>query len=367
MKIVFVLTEIAIGGAERVVLNICTELQKKGHETAVCALKNLCHEDLMVQAFQRENIHLVSLNADKKHPWRLLKLGRLVKSLNPDCVSAHLFHPNILSRLLLKKRSFKLINTIHIMEIRKSQKWRFVLDKMTFKMADVHTAVSQAAADFQQKMLKLPENSFKVIRNGIDIPRKLADDEKKALRQKWGVAGCDIVFGCVGRLNHQKGFDILLGMKELLSRKFAGQKIGLVFIGDGPEKENLLLQAANPPENMKIVFAGYSAQAASECGAFDVFLMPSRFEGLPLSLIEATANNLRIVAQNIPSVAEVVNEYPNAFLADFAGEPEKTVEKIADALQKTPAENIRIYTTQDMTAEYLKVFSKSEGSVLNID
>lgn len=356
MKIVFILTEIAVGGAERVVLDLCSELQKRRHEVAVAALKRLNSDDLMVQAFQRANVPLYSLNADKKHPWRLLQLKKLVESLKPDCVSAHLFHPNILSRLLLKKRSFKLINTIHIMEIRRFQKWRFAIDRLTFKLADVHTAVSQAAADFQQQKLGLPPDSFKIIRNGIKMPHILSGDEKNELHKKWQVDDCDVILGCVGRLNYQKGFDILLGMQEVISRKFADKKIALVFIGDGPEREKLQKMAANPPENMKTVFAGYSSNAASECGAFDVFLMPSRFEGLPLSLIEATAHNLNVVVQNIPSAAEVVADYPNAVLTDFAAESEKTADLIAEMSMKTPTGAPFVPDVETMTDKYIELF-----------
>lgn len=357
MKIVFVLTEIAIGGAERVVLDLCGELKKRNHEVAVVALKNLCHEDLMVQAFQRENISLHTLGMDKKHPLRAFKLKKLIESLKPDCVSAHLFHPNILTRLLLKKRTYKLVNTIHIMEIRKSQKWRFVLDKMTFKMADEHTSVSQAAADFQTEMLHLPQNSFKIIRNGIKIPKKLTAEEKNNLKEKWQVQNCDVLLGCVGRLNHQKGFDILLGMTEKISRVFADKKIGLIFIGDGPERENLQKLAQNPPENMKITFAGYSANAAAECGAFDIFLMPSRFEGFGLTLAEASAHGIPAVAQNIPPLAEVAATIPSAVLADFENDPDGTADLIRKMLDSAPEGSPEITDISAMTDGYIEVFN----------
>lgn len=360
MKTVFVLTEIAIGGAERVVLDLCCELKKRSHEAAVVSLKNLCPDDLMVQAFQKENIDIFSLGLDKKHPFRVFKLKKLIESLNPDCVSAHLFHPNILTRIFLRKRNFKLVNTIHIMEIRESEKWRFIVDRLTFKMADIHTAVSQAAADFQAGKLQVPAEEFTVIRNGIKIPRKLTDTEKNALHEKWGVKECDIILGCVGRLNHQKGFDILLGMQSEISRVFANKKIGLVFIGDGPERENLQKLAANPPENMKITFAGYSAEAALECGAFDLFLMPSRFEGFGLTLAEASAHEIPAVIQNIAPLAEVASTIPNAVLTDFANDPAGTAELMKKMLESETKSSPQITDISSMTDRYLEVFRTND-------
>lgn len=357
MKIVFVLTEIAIGGAERVVLDLCCNLQQRNIKTAVIALKPLNNDDIMVQAFRSQNIKLYSLNADKKHPFKLFGLRRLITALAPNVVSSHLFHPNILCRLLLTGRNFRLINTIHIMEIRRSQSWRFAADLLTFRMADAHTAVSKAAADFQTKKLFLPKNAIKVIRNGINIPHSMSKDEILAIRRKWGVDDCHYVFGCVGRLNHQKGFDLLLNMTDIICKEIKNRKIGLVFIGDGPEKEKLQKLAEKAHPRMKTVFAGYSDNAASECSAFDVFLMPSRFEGLPLSLIEATAHGIPITAQNIPSIAEVLEHYPNAILTDFEHTPYVAAQNIADSLHKERLVTVHVPTIEKMTDQYLDIFT----------
>ena len=357
MKIVFVLTEIAVGGAERVVLDLCTELQTRNIKTAVIALKPFNNDDIMVQAFRKNNIKIYSLNADKRHPFKLLGLRRLISALAPNVVSSHLFHPNILCRLLLYGRNFKLVNTIHIMEIRRSQSWRFFVDLVTFGLADVHTAVSRAAADFQTKKLFLPKNSIKVIPNGINIPHTMDTNEILAIRRKWGVDDCHYVFGCVGRLNHQKGFDLLLNMTDKICNEIKNRKIGLVFIGDGPEKENLQKLAEKAPARMKIIFAGYSNNAASECSAFDVFLMPSRFEGFGLALIEAQAHGLPTVAQNIPPLAEVSAHYPNAILTDFEHTPYVAAQNIADSLHKERLITVNVPSISKMTDNYLKVFS----------
>ena len=363
MKIVFILTEIAIGGAERVVLDLCTELQKKNHSITVVALKTLNHNDIMVQNFQRAGIKLLSLNTDKSHPWRLLNLHKIIYDLQPDVVSAHLFHPNIASRLLLgRKRPFKLLNTIHIMEIRKKQSWRFLLDRITFDLADMHTAVSQACADFQSSKLNIHPEYFKVIRNGIKRPKTPDVSEINLLRKKWGVAECDIVLGCVGRLNYQKGFDLLLNMTGKICDKIGNRRIGLVFIGDGPEMKNLQKLAANAPENMQIVFPGYSADAAHECGAFDIFLMPSRFEGFGLTLLEAASHGLPIVAQDIPPLREVIADYPNAVLTDFKNNPDHTLQCIAEMISKEKLKNISIPSVSQMANEYLYFFEQLSGN-----
>lgn len=358
MKIVFLLTEIAVGGAERVVLDLCSQFKAQSHKVSVIALKSINNDDIMVKAFREEGIKLYSLHVDKKHPFRILGLKRLVYALAPNIVSSHLFHPNLFSRLLLGNRNFKLVNTIHIMEIRPWQKWRFIIDFLTFRSADLYTAVSQSVADFQEKTLHLHKGTVKVIRNGIRPVKTLSPDEITALRCKWNVDDCDIVLGSVGRLNYQKGYDLLLNMTTPICNELKNKKIGLVFIGDGPEHENLQKLAQQSPERMKIVFAGYSDNAASECGAFDVFLMPSRFEGMPLSLIEAQSHGLPIVAQNIPTAAEVVQHYPNAILTDFEHTPYIAAQNIADAVKKNRLAAVYVPTVEKMAESYMKFFKE---------
>lgn len=358
MKIVFLLTEVAVGGAERVVLDLCTQFKMQGHKVSVIALKSVQKNDIMVQAFRNEGVKIYSLNVDKKHFYRILGLKRLVYALAPNVVSSHLFHPNLFSRLFLGNRNFKLINTIHIMEIRPSQKWRFAADFLTFRSADLYTAVSQAVADFQEKALHLNKGTIKVIRNGIRPVKLLDDNEIIELRKKWGVDDCDYVLGSVGRLNYQKGYDLLLNMTEAICKEIKNRKIGLVFIGDGPEREKLEKLAQNAPRRMKIVFAGYSDNAASECGAFDVFLMPSRFEGMPLSLIEAQAHGIAIVAQNIPTITETLTHYPNVLITDFEHTPYIAAQNIADALKNKRLAAVYVPTIEKMAEVYMKFFKE---------
>ena len=358
MKIVFLLTEVAVGGAERVVLDLCTQYKAQFHKVSVISLKSVKKDDIMVQAFHKEGIKIYSLNVDKKHFWRVLGLKRLVYALAPNIVSSHLFHPNLLSRLLLGNRNFKLVNTIHIMEIRPSQKWRFIADYLTFRSADLYTAVSQAAADFQEKALRLRKGTVKVIRNGIRPVKLLNTDDIAELRSKWGVDDCDYVLGSVGRLNHQKGYDLLLNMTDKICNEIKNRRIGLVFIGDGPELENLKKLAQKAPHRMKIVFAGYSANAASECGAFDVFLMPSRFEGFGLTFIEAQAHGMPCVVQNIPPLAEIAAHYPNAILTDFEHTPYVAAQNIADAVKKQRLAAVYVPTIEKMAETYMKFFKE---------
>ncbi len=357
MKIVFVLTEVAVGGAERVVLDLCTEFRKREHKVSVIALKSVEKDDIMVRAYREEGIKIYSLNVDKKHPFRAFALKRLIRMLAPDVVSSHLFHPNILCRILLKERFFKLVNTVHIMEIRKSQWWRFLIDRLTFGMADLHTAVSHAAADFQTEKLGLKKGAIKVVRNGIYLPQTFDAEQTAEIRRKWGVDDCQYVLGCVGRLNYQKGFDLLLGMTDKICSYIPKGKIGLVFIGDGPERENLEKLAQQSDARLKVVFAGYSDNAASECSAFDVFLMPSRFEGFGLTFIEAQAHGMPCVVQNIPPLAEIAAHYPNALLTDFEHAPYIAAQGIADMLKRERLSAVYVPTVEKMAESYLELLA----------
>ena len=127
MKICFILTEIANGGAERVVLNLCQYFSQQGDQVSLIALKPLDKTNSMYQEFAELNIPIYSLNLKGWNLFKLFTINQLLKEIEPDILHSHLFHGNILSRLVKRdKKRCRVINTIHIMEYRKSAFWRFI-------------------------------------------------------------------------------------------------------------------------------------------------------------------------------------------------------------------------------------------------
>jgi glycosyltransferase involved in cell wall biosynthesis len=118
----------------------------------------------------------------------------------------------------------------------------------------------------------------------------------------------------VGRLNSQKNFSLFLNIAAALALEFPEARFLLA--GEGPE-ESMLREKANALGiSDRVVFAGYVADTRRVYVAADVLLMPSRFEGLPMTLLEAMAMGLPVVASKLDGIAEVIADGEEGFLVE---------------------------------------------------
>jgi len=122
------------------------------------------------------------------------------------------------------------------------------------------------------------------------------------------------VIAGVGRLNSQKNFSLFLDVAAALSPRFPNLRFLLA--GEGPEEAMLREKALQLGLTDRIVFAGYIADTRQVYAAADILLMPSRFEGLPMTLLEAMAMNLPVVASKLDGIAEVIEEGREGYLVD---------------------------------------------------
>jgi glycosyltransferase involved in cell wall biosynthesis len=359
MKIIQVITELRPGGAERVLAELCIGLRRRGHDVTVVALEPLPRESVIINELREHGIAIESVNLTKSAPWRIFRLRALLKRLQPDVVHSHLIHANLVTRLNMPGAKYKLVNTVHTMESRKSKFWYFLADLLTLPLCGVQTAVSEAARDFHAGKLHVKPDSMPVIYNGIVAPRQLSYEEITQLRNSWGFAGCKAVFGSVGRLGHEKGYDILLKMLPELSRRVpAGEKWGLVIIGEGAERGALERLAKNAPENIVIALPGFRKDASDCIGAFNLFVMPSRYEGFGLVLIEAMAHGVPVIASEIGPLKELLRNYPNGMFFDFKNQPpamlaELIADKIINGAVSAPDLS---FASEKMVEDYLNLY-----------
>jgi glycosyltransferase involved in cell wall biosynthesis len=228
-------------------------------------------------------------------------------------------------------------------------------------LCDIQTAVSEAARDFHAARMHVKAQSMPVIYNGIVAPKRLRQDEVEQLRNAWGFAGCSAVFGSVGRLGHEKGYDILLKMLPELSRHVpAGEKWGLVIIGEGAERHHLERLAKDAPGNILVTLPGFRKDASNCIGAFNLFVMPSRYEGFGLALIEAMAHGVPVVASEIGPLKELLRNYPNGVFFDFKNQPPAMLAKlIADKIINGAVSSPDLsFTSEKMVDDYLLLYQQ---------
>ena len=168
-----------------------------------------------------------------------------------------------------------------------------------------------------------------------------------------------IVLAALGRLENQKGFDILLEALPLLakSRPELFEKIKCVIAGSGSLEADLRRRAA--PLGDKVVFTGFRSDVRDFLAAADVFVLPSRAEGQPLALLEAMAIGKPVLAADLPGVTEIGTDGTNGALFK-SGDPAALAERLA-ALLSDPAGACRMGAKASETASRFTLDNFIEG------
>lgn len=216
-----------------------------------------------------------------------------------------------------------------------------ILKKPVFRYATDLFACSEAAAKYFYPESYIKAGKVKIVPNAVDAGRfRFNPEKRKQMRAEFGV-GDKLVIGCVGRFRTEKNQGFLLGvLKEALLLE---SNTVLLFAGDGPLEDDVKKKAVEMGIADKCIFLGMRSDIPDVMQAMDVLAMPSLFEGLPVTGIEAQAGGLPIIASSgIPEEMNAINMVE--FVALDAGE------KVwADKLIEN-AKNTRVDTLETIKA-----------------
>ena len=189
------------------------------------------------------------------------------------------------------------------------------LDKSTNRFAHHIITVASACRDFLVKHESIHRGKITLIPNAIDLRRfSPASSSLSESRTKLGLPQDVPVIAGVGRLNAQKNFALFLEIAAAVVTEIPEARFLLA--GEGPEEPRLRAQAASLGIADRVLFAGYIPDTRIVYSAADILLMPSRFEGLPMTLLESMAMGLPIVASNLDGIAEVITDTYEGLLAE---------------------------------------------------
>lgn len=303
MRILYVITGLGIGGAETQVLALADGFAEQGHEVRVAYLTG---EARLVPSHPSVRLHGCEMH---KTPLSValacIRMLSLCKSFRPEVVHSHMFHANILARMLrILARFPRLISTAH--SSNEGGRLRMMAYRLTNRLADVTTNVSrEAVQSFVNKRAVKPGQMISVY-NGIDT-RKFHPDRaaRLALRESMGCRHGQVVIA-VGRLFEAKDYPNLLRAFAQVSK--AHTDVVLWIVGDGPLKPQLIALAKYLGVSDRMKFLGHRKDIRQLLNAADVFVLSSAWEGLPLVVGEAMACACLVVATDCGGVAEFVGD-----------------------------------------------------------
>jgi glycosyltransferase involved in cell wall biosynthesis len=324
MRIVYVLTSLGIGGAERQALELAARMQRRGHAVALVVLR----EPLAGQREHWEhsgawpNAALFEHLGMRRQPLSfLLALARaaeIVRRFRAEIVHSHSFHANIFARLAsMRQRSTPLVCTVH--NVYEGAWPRMLAYRLTDRLCAKTTAVSQAAAQRFMRLGAIPRHKCAVVVNGVDVDRLAANAGRRAQMRAEMAAGGDFVWLAAGRIVAAKDYPNLLRAFALAQAACGG--VVLWIAGEAKDGADLPLRALAAELGIagRVQWLGLRRDLPALLDAADGFVLASAWEGMPLALAEAMAMEKPVAATDVGGVRELVGEAGRIVPARDAG------------------------------------------------
>lgn len=307
MRILEICTRFPAGGIQRHVLDLSTALRQRGHKVYIAGAPGPWLDESKDPDFLPLPLGRVAKEGGSV-PRRLSaafgcagKLREFLKRNPVDIIHAHETAPALVARLATLGTKTPVALTFHGAEPERVPEFARIA-RMTARhvLTPSHASAQELAAAGGPAAGKI-----KVIGIGIQ-PTPPQDPARIAELRGRLLGGRQKLVLTIARLSHQKGIDILV---QLVRRATAVRDdIKFVVVGDGPQAEQAVAWAKEAGIYDHIVFAGRSDEPHLYLAAADLFLLPSRWESLPITIVEAFRHGLPVIATDTGGVKELVND-----------------------------------------------------------
>jgi glycosyltransferase involved in cell wall biosynthesis len=355
-------------GAERVVLELSQRTREFGYESVILALQSPGDPEPELITLAREaGIQTEILVCQGRFdPRAASQIRRFVHDQRIDLLHSHGYKENFYA--LLARPGVPMVASNHLWK-RTSRALRFYcwLDSKLIRHFDYVVAVSEP---IRQEMLQagVPAGKLSKIANGIDVEpfrRAAASSDREAVRASLGIAPDRLVVGMLSGLGREKGHIYALEAVARLREEFPD--LVLAIVGDGPELPALQGAVARLGLSSHIRFCGRRRDVADVLSSFDVFLLPSLIEGLPMALLEAMATGRAAVTSRVGDVPAAIRDghtgllVPPADVAALANALARVLGdvELRDRLGRSAAEVIENeFSSRQMARQYCALYDR---------
>jgi glycosyltransferase involved in cell wall biosynthesis len=307
-RILHVIDSFDLGGAQEALVNLVAHRDRSRFEPEVATMHG---RGIYWDRFRALGVPVHSLSPHKLAPLYVWNLARLLLTGNFDIVHCHLIASNFIAKPLaaLVGVPVRFNHDQANDEYRHRHRLRLLLDALTNRLSTHICAVSQSIVEFLERRERVPRAKISLVHNAIDLCRFTPSPVRRAaVRQQWGMPLDAPIIGGVGRLNYQKNFALFIEIAAEVRRTHPHAHF--VIAGTGPDEAMLRERASG-----LVRLLGYVADTAPLFDAIDFLLMPSRFEGLPMAMLEAMAMRVPVIASRLDGIAEAIDDGIDGLLA----------------------------------------------------
>jgi glycosyltransferase involved in cell wall biosynthesis len=309
LRVMFIQTDMRIGGAEMVTANIIRRMDRERFAPELCCLKSL--GELGEKLAAEIPVHHNLLNS--KYDWGVLqRLTALLREREIDAVITvgvgdKMFWGRLAAR---RARVPVVLSALH------STGWPDGvgrLNRLITPLTDSFIAVAASHGEFLAKNLRINAERVAVIPNGVDTRRFAPLANTSSSRRELGIGPTEPVVGIVAALRPEKNHDLFLEMASRVVKQLSTTRF--LIVGDGPCRSMLEQKSRDLGIGRNVQFLGSRNDVPSLLAAIDVFALTSHIEANPVSILEAMSTAKPVVATNVGSIHEAVVEGRTGFLA----------------------------------------------------
>ena len=257
----------------------------------------------------------------------IFRIKKIIKEERPEIVYLHSSKAGAVGRLaLLFDFKTKILYNAHgwyfNAEIGKKKKTFFafvekVLAIKTNKIINISNAEYESALKYKIA----PKKKMCIIENGIDFSKFANSDMYRTeTRKKYDIDKNDIVIGVVGRLSEQKDPMTTIRVFKMVKDKYSNAK--LMMVGSGELEDEVRGFAKSNNIDKDVIITGWIDNVEKYIPAFDIAVLPSKWEGFGLVIVEYMACGKPVVASNVGGIADIIEDGKNGFLCEVGNEKE---------------------------------------------
>ncbi len=292
-----------VGGAEEMVLNLVRHLPPQ-YEPMVCAI----HEPgPLGREIAATGVPFRTLGRVPgfRDPMAVVALYRYLREVQPDIVHTFLLTASLYGRLAAIAARVPIVIGTEVNVYADKQWHHRAAERLLMAGTSCVIASAESVKEFYVHQVGADPDRVEVIYNAVDFASLATSAPRAELRARLKLPEQALVAGVIARLTDQKGHAYLL---EALAREPALADLKLLVIGDGPLRAALERQAAERGLSGRVSFLGSRRDLGDLLAAMDIFVLPSLWEGLPLSMVLAMGAGLPVVSTSVAGIPEVVQD-----------------------------------------------------------
>jgi len=321
-------------GAE---VQTCTLLRSLNDTPGLTLSAILLNEGRLANELRKLGIRTVVIEEGKHSFFEIKRMLEGSLSSNcPDILHTHRYKENVLGALAGSKlRHTCLIQTVHGVQEGlgglkklKMNMYMHLNDYMTRKHYSKIVAVSRDIEVYLRK--KHRSDRVVAIHNAVDLSNLKLVKPKEEIRKEFGIGETQTVIGAVGRLVPVKGFDIFLRTAGVILESF--HDTVFLIAGDGPLRKELSGLVSSLGIDKHVIFTGFRDDIHDIMNMFDIFVVSSHHEGIPMSVLEVMALKKAVVSTAVGGITEIIDNNKSGLLVE-PGNPNALAEACISMLR----------------------------------